>query len=259
VATTASGLDTGTRIFWTIPKEIAERTDINRVRIHRSSSENGSYTQIDEVAAGAAPNIVTTYFDASSVAVAGGGRGFFYLVTFVSTTTPFESCFHTTFFEPNPKERRLIEQVKRTIPAVMQDSLTDEDYLNGLNIAVQIFNSYPPATSFTLANFPSSHEFFLTALAQLTALSSRYLTISIRDFRYSEPGGVVMDIDRGAKINEAMNIVTRVFTQLLPLLKLDFSEGSPEGLGTIQLPLSMGGVVSRGLLNVLDIFTAVGR
>ena len=34
---------------------------------------------------------------------------------------------------------------------------------------------------------------------------------------------------------------------------------SPMGVGTVSLPISMGGNVSRGLLNVLDIFQATGR
>ena len=68
-----------------------------------------------------------------------------------------------------------------------------------------------------------------------------------------------MQVDRGAKINQALQIIGNIYTQYLPLVKLDFSDQFPTGVGTIQLPLSMGGVVSRGLLNVLDIFTATGR
>ena len=68
-----------------------------------------------------------------------------------------------------------------------------------------------------------------------------------------------MDIDRGAKINQAMEIIANTYTQYLPLVKLDFAAESPMGLGTIQLPLSMGGQISRGILSILDIFTATGR
>jgi hypothetical protein len=137
--------------------------------------------------------------------------------------------------------------------------LNDSDYMVGLKLAVQIFNTYPPETYFGLETFPRSHEYFLIGLAQMTTLASRYLPISIRDWSYSEPGGVVMAVDRGAKINQALQIIGQVYSQYLPMVKLDFASDFPTGVGTIQLPLSMGGVVSRGLLNVLDIFTASGR
>jgi hypothetical protein len=68
-----------------------------------------------------------------------------------------------------------------------------------------------------------------------------------------------MDIDRGAKMKDAMAEISKVYTQYLPLVKLDFAWDSPMGIGTVSLPISMGGNVSKGLLNVLDIFTATGR
>ena len=244
---------TGVNIRWTIPADVAARTDINYIHIHRSSAENSAYTKIATVAYGTAPNAVTTYYDPEGV------RSMFYLVTFVSTTTPYESCFHLTFCDPLPSEARLIEQIRRATPAIIQDTMTNEDYMNGLTLGLGIFNCYPPQTSFTLANFPKECEFFLIGLGQLTALTSRFLPLSIRDWRYSEPGGVVMDVDRGQKVNQALEIIARTYTQYLPLVKLDFADDFPMGVGTIQLPLSMGGIVSRGILNILDIFTATGR
>lgn len=249
---TPSQLGTGIQVNWTIPQEILSRSDIDVVRVFKSSNENSGYVAIANMA-GSAGSTPTSYFDLS------GSRNAFYLVSFIASATNWESNFHITFFRPLPREARLIEEVRRSVPAVLQSTLTDEDYLNGLKIAVQMFNVYPPQTYFTLQNFPESHRFFLTALAQMTSLASRYLTLSIRDFRYSEPGGVVMDIDRGAKINEALNIIAKVYTQMLPLVKLDFSDDLPMGLGTVQLPISMGGQIASGALNILDIFTATGR
>lgn len=252
---TPSEVGTGTAVSWTIPKEIAARTDIDVIKVFRSDNANQDYVLIASIPAGTAGSLQTSYMDSSL----GNDRSRYYLVSFVSSSAPFESAFHITFFPPNPMEARLIELVRRSMPPILQGTLTDEDYLNGLNMAIQIFNTYPPETYFTLSTFPKTHYFFIVGLAQMLALASRYLTLSIRDFRYSEPGGVVMDIDRGSKINDAINIITKVYTQYLPLVKLDFAADSITGLGTIQLPLSMGGMVSRGLLNILDIFTAVGR
>ena len=247
-----TSLGSGVTVNWTVPKEIASRADIDKVNIFRSGSENDGYIKIDDVPYSQA-NPTTSFFDSY------GAREAFYLVTFAGTMTQYESCYHITFFRPNPREARLIEQIKRATPTIIQETMTDEDYLNGLNLAVQIFNAYPPQTYFTLSGFPPNAEFFLIGLAQLTALTSRFLPLSIRDWRYAEPGGIVMDIDRGAKINAALEIITKTYTQYLPLVKLDYSSEFSMGLGTIQLPISMGGTVSRGLLNCLDIFTATGR
>ena len=241
-------LGQGVTVNWTIPKEVSDRTDVDLVRVFRSAAEDSGYAKIDDIAY---PR--KTYSDIA------GNRSKHYLVTFAASMGAYESCYHLTFFRPTPRQARIIEQIRRAMPKVIQDTMTDEDYLNGLNLAVQIFNVYPPQTYFNLDNFPLDYEYFLVGLGQLTALASRFLPLSIRDWRYSEPGGIVMDIDRGAKINAAMEIITNTYTQYLPLVKLDFAAESPMGLGTIQLPLSMGGVVSRGLLNVLDIFTATGR
>jgi hypothetical protein len=243
-------LGIGVDIKWTIPSEISSRTDITHVKVWRSQAENQGYTELDQI-----PYLAATpgYNDST------GNRGMFYLVTFVASSIPYESPWHITYFLPLPYEAKLIEQIKRATPEVIAKTMTDEDFLVGLNLAVQIFNTYPPETYFTLSDFPRSHVAYIIGLGQLTALTSRFLPISIRDWRYSEPGGVAMDIDRGQKMKDAMEVISKVYTQFLPMIKFDFAWDSPMGVGTVQLPVSMGGVVSRGLLNVLDIFTATGR
>lgn len=245
-----SELGIGADVKWTIPAEIASRSDIDFVKVWRSSSENSAYTELAQVPYSAAS---PGYYDAT------GARGYFYLVTFRSNSSNYDSPWHITFFTPLPYEAKLIQQIRRATPDVIAKTMTDEDFLVGLNLAVQIFNTYPPETYFTLADFPRSHVGYIVGLGQLTALTSRFLPISIRDWRYSEPGGVAMDIDRGGKMKDAIEVISKVYTQYLPIIKLDFSWDSPMGVGTVQLPVSMGGVVSRGLLNVLDIFTATGR
>lgn len=251
-------LGTQSGVMWNIPQEISTRTDIDKIKIWRSTtSECEGYTLLATIDTPSGANMVTSYIDSTLPP-----KSAYYLVTFVSTASSFESNYATAYPYPSPREIRLIEAVKRAMPDVIARcgvGLSDSDYMVGLNLAVGIFNTHPPETSFRLCDFPKSHEYFLVGLAQLTTLASRFLSISIRDWAYSEPGGVVMTVDRGAKINQALQIIGQVYTQYLPLVKLDFSSEFPTGVGTIQLPISMGGVVSRGLLNVLDIFTATGR
>jgi len=249
-------LGKGANVRWTVPGEIKSRSDIDTVYIFRSNRQNDGYAKISEQDYKTASGDYNNYFtDPTNTS----RYGKYYLITFKSSTTSYESPWHLTFFDPLPVERWFIEQIRRATPQVIQDTMTDEDYLNGLYLAVGIFNSYPPQTYFTAMSFPGQYAFFIVGLATMTALTSRFLPISIRDWRYSEPGGVVMDIDRGSKIQQALEIIADVFTKQMPIVKLDFADDLPIGVGTIQLPLSMGGIVSRGLLNVLDIFTATGR
>ena len=268
MAITPESLGLTSGVMWNVPQEIATRTDINHIKIWKSTtSECAGYILLTTIDTGAGGNIVTSYVDATQAPNTAS-----YLITFVASTpavapateptVTYESNYATTYPYPTPRELRLIEAVKRAMPDVLTKcgvGLSDSDYMVGLNLALGIFNTYPPETYFRLCDLPRSHEYFIVGLAQLTTLASRFLTISIRDWNYSEPGGVVMAVDRGAKINQALQIIGQVYTQYLPLVKLDFSSDLPTGVGTIQLPLSMGGVVSRGLLGVLDIFTATGR
>jgi hypothetical protein len=266
MAATPDLIGVGSTILWNIPAEISSRSDITHIKVWRSpESECGGYVWHDTIGATGASGYITSYTDTDTV-------GGYWLVTFTAgdpgapSPTPapvtFESNYNTTYRYPSPRELRIIEAVRRSMPDVITKSgvgLNDSDYMVGLNLAIGIFNSYPPQTYFNICNFPASHEYFLVGIASLTTLASRFLTISIRDWSYSEPGGVVMNVDRGAKINQALQIIGNVYSQYLPLVKLDFASDFPTGVGTVQLPLSMGGVVSRGLLNILDIYTATGR
>ena len=266
----------GANIRWTIPAEVMYsdsagkvQRPISQVNVYRSTSENSGYVlcPTQPPPCGPGPAITTSFTDPT------GSRGYYYLVTFNDAGTAYASQYHLAVFEPLPSEMRLIQYVRSSMPDIINKSclpgaanvsgfnspLTDDDYLTGLNLAVQMFNVYPPETHFALAGFPRSHEFFLIGLAQMTTIASRFLPLSIRDWSYSEPGGVVMQVDRGAKMNAAIQVIANVYTQYLPLVKLDFGSEMPMGFGTVQLPLSMGGVMNRGTLNILDIFTAGGR
>ena len=260
-----SDLGTSTGTMWNIPKEISDRPDINRVRVWRSTTgENSGYTLLDTLTCTPGPGIVSQYVD-STVAV----RSAAYLVTFAvagaTGTDPlaYESSYNTAYYAPLPKELRLLESVKRAMPDVIVRSgvgLSDSDYMVGLYMAIQVFNTYPPQTYFTLQNFPRTHEYFLIGLAQLFTIASRFLPISIRDWNYSEPGGVVMQVDRGAKMTQALQIIGNTYTAYLPMVKLDFSDSFSTGVGTTPLAIGMGGgPVSRGILNILDLFTSVAR
>jgi hypothetical protein len=93
--------------------------------------------------------------------------------------------------------------------------------------------------------------------AQITVCMLKYLGIGIRDFSYSDMG-LSLNIDRGEKIRNAMKDIMDFYNKIFELAKMNFmSQGV--GVGTLQLPISIGGNLNRGLLNILDIFQSLGR
>ncbi len=250
-------LNSGVIIKWNTPLEIKQRNDIDLIKVFKSKKENYEYSLLASIPT-TPNNIIEEYKDPE------GRRDYFYLVTFNSTVNNYESSYHITYFYPLPSELRMITILKGMMPDVLKtnrffNSLNDFDYLVGLKLALGYFNTYPPQTNFTLENFPKRYEFFLFGISLMFLIISKYLPISVKDWNYSEPGGVSMSIDRGSKFNTALEIINKSITSYLPLLKMDLASDFVAGAGTIPLPLSLGGVIPQGVMNVLDIFTAVGR
>ena len=251
-------LNSGVVIAWTIPIEIKEKWNVDRVNIYRSNKINEGYSLINSINV-VNQKIPTEYKDAD------GRRDYFYLVTFVSAPPESqESNYHLTYFYPNPNELRYIYILKSYLPDYLKTNsiigeFTDWDYLNGLNLGLQYFNSYPPITYFTLNNFPRQYEFIIIGTSLMFAIVGKFLPVSARDWSYSEPGGVTMQYDRGGKLQAAFEMVNKMYSQYISLIKMDLSIDNVQGFGTIPLPLSLGGVIPQGVLNVLSLFTSIGR
>jgi hypothetical protein len=241
----------GTRIFWQIPECYQSRTDFNKIEVFRSASENRDYSLIATLDAhwDVTGSWVTYYSDIST----GNSRDKWYLITLLNSNTNEESAFIIPVKELTPREKRLTQQILATIPDIIQTRLDDNALRQGLLLSLQLFNLQSPETNFNLDNFPMTHEMFLVLGGSVTTLLTRYLTISIRDFNYSVPGGISLTVDRGSKINAAIQENMKIVNQLLKLAKLEFAYDG-EGLGTVQLPLSLGGMVSRGIMNLFNVF-----
>jgi hypothetical protein len=68
-----------------------------------------------------------------------------------------------------------------------------------------------------------------------------------------------MQYDRGSKFQTAFDMIQKMFSQYITIIKMDLSIDNVQGFGTIPLPLSLGGVIPQGVLNVLSLFTSIGR
>ena len=182
---------------------------------------------------------------------------YYYLVRYYDTTNSLESKYYLTWKSPTPKETRLIQFVRGFVTPWVSQFLTDDDIRGGIILAMNYINLQPPQTSFTLDSFPTLYEPLLYMGAGIFTLLFKYLNIAITDFNYSD-NGLSLNVDRGAKVKQAIDQLLAMYNQMLSLSKLEFSWGG-SSVGTVQLPIGLGGNIQRGIMNVLDIFTSVGR
>jgi|GEM_PF-5490692 len=239
-----------TKVKWNIPVELSKRYDLVKTNIYRSNYEQFGYSKIDSINTfDQNNNFVTYYLDRTE----GNGRDKYYLVTLSDANEEYESSFILTFFELTPREKRLIGYIRSSIPKVIDELMTEQDYQAGLNLAIQWFNIIPPVTSFTINNLDKNLEPIIVLMSNVTVLLTKYLPISIRDFSYSIPSGISLNIDRGEKIRQAINNVTELIHRNITQIKWEYCN-APVALGTIPLPLSLGGMLHRGILNLLNVF-----
>lgn len=251
-----------TKISWTIPVSIQGAANYDQIQIYRSSSEVTPFSLIDTIPSGVAscpPVFVTSYTDNT----AGNDRNQYYGVRFYDSVGMVQSNFVPSFLELTPKESRLVYTLREMLGSVLTSDpltgvqFTDQQLLIDIELALNAFNIYPPVTSFTIENFPSDYEVMLMYLAQMFALVNKYLGLSINDYNYND-NGIALNIDRGAKINTAIANVQKIVNDLLAIIKLEFAFQG-ESIGTLQLPVGIGGAISRGVSNILDVFNSMGR
>jgi len=252
-----------TQINWTIPANIQGSANYDQIQIFRSVSEGDTYSLIATIPSGIAncpPAFVTSYLDNT----AGNGTNNFYSIKFFDSATSQASGYVPAALDLTPKEARLVYTLRQMLGSVITSDpltgtqLTDQQLLIDIHLALNAFNIYPPVTCFTIANFPCcGYEMMLLYLAQLFALLNQYLGLSINDYNYND-NGIALNIDRGAKINVAIQNVQKIVNDLLALIKLEFAFQG-ESIGTLQLPVGIGGAISRGVSNILDVFNSMGR
>jgi len=238
-------------VRWTKPACVG--TEFNKTRIFRSVEEQGRYTlavEIDSVDPNGNP--VSRYEDP------GGTRQTFYIIRFFDSANQVEySEYILGYLELTPKEKRLITYIVSWVPDVLRKDLTEADIATSLRLSLYAFNVQPPETYYSLDNFPEQYVQYLILGAQINLALLKYLKLGIRDFSYSDMG-LTLNIDRGTKMAKAAEDLGNMYHKTLGLVKMNFMHQGV-GLGTVPLPISMGSSLGRGLLNVLDIFNAMGR
>jgi hypothetical protein len=262
-------------IGWSIPLDIAAAgpTVWDKIHIYRSGNENSGYTLVQDqygITLGEFPSQissvwVTTWDDPTQSLTS--KDSYYYLIRYYNSASQKESKFYLTWKALSPKEQRLVEQIKCVVTPWITQFCTDDDLRAGLILAMNAINMFPPSTNFTLDTFPTNLEPFLVSGSAAFALMFKYLGIAITDMSYSDMG-FSLNIDRGVKIKTAIDMLmgfaglggagTGGGTSLLALSKMDYMSAGAS-VGTIQLPISIGGNLNKGMLNVLDLLSSLGR
>jgi hypothetical protein len=239
------------QVQWVVPCTLGPT--YTKTRILRATQENGDYSLVGEIDGIVNQTAITNFTDPT-----GDRRYHFYIAKFYDPIANAElNAYALGFYPPSPREKRWRDWITDFLPPVMRDEVSDEDIGQAIRYSINMYNLIPAFTSFTVDTLPQFDEPFVILGAQVWLLYLKYLNLSIRDFGYSDMG-LSLNIDRGAKINQAIETLNKQYLELARPAKWRFT---PQGigLGTVPLPISLGGNLNRGLLNVLDIFNAFGR
>ncbi len=224
-------------VRWEIPSSLGLQTGTSyTVNIYKSIlGEDGEYSII------ASPSLTiatTSYADASGLAE------YFYYVKYVVSGT--ESDIVIAWVEETVKETRLLGEIRRTLPqdiSIFSSSgLTNRDIKVSLNNALQAVNMISPITSYSISTMPLYYEPVVKLGALIFVYFSTYLQIAIKDFTYGE-GGISLNVDRGSKINTAIQNVLKVYNDMLKWVKMnDYPDAI--GLGSYAIAIPQGRVLS---------------
>jgi hypothetical protein len=237
-------------VRWDIPEGL-DTDKYSKTRILRSMTEQYGHLGVGEIDTKEGGEPVLRFVDPT------GEPQHFYMIRFYDPETDKEYLDFMLGYSPmTPRERRLINYILGWVPDVMKPDLTEGDLATSLKLALNAFNVQGPETHFTYDNFPSNYEQFLIQGTMINIDMLKYLKLAIRDFGYSDMG-LNLNLDRGSKIHQSLEDLDARYKERMAMAKLNFTHQGL-GLGTVPLPISMGGKIGNAL-NVLDLFTAMGR
>lgn len=253
-------------ISWNIPYPILQNPDYKYINIYRGTNENdvNSYKIINVIDRWHDCNVeneVDTFMDES------GDSSKFYFVKYTDGETKFSKMLLTQF-ELTPKEQRWVNQLRQMLdPIICSDILadgtmrpmSDSDLMLGIRMALDYFNTYPPMTEFTFANFPKGggYEFPLLMFAQVFTLMGKYIGLSLRDFSYSDNGLSLTQNNWGQSVSNAMDKILSILNPLMQKTKMDFSDSLGTGLGSTSWAIGTNGRLSGIPSGVFDILRSI--
>jgi len=241
-------------VQWVIPVGItAELYDTTN--IYRSSMESQNYTFLAAIPFATA-GVPQTFWQDNTVNIAGKG-GYFYMVVFSNSATGLISNSYLTYKSLSPREQRMVLQLRDALSRFITNRLADEEVRQYLEQGINNLNVYSPTTGFDIFSLPQSLEPLVILGSIIMGVAQNMLGIGFTDIAYSDQG-FSLTATRMDKMSTTFDKVLGAYNNLLAIAKLDYAEGG-EGVGTIMLPIGMGGNLNRGIMNVFDLLSAVGR
>lgn len=183
---------------------------------------------------------------------------YYYIVKYVTADRDYESKFYLTRKSLSPKEQRLVNYLKNWLSPWLTNCLTDDEIRAGIIFALQNLNIKSPVTYFSIETLPFILESTLMMGAAIYSMMYKYLGIAFTDVSYSD-NGVSVTIDRGGKIQNAIDKATAYYDKIIDVAKLHYIQPGCS-VGSIPLSLSLGGRLPGNIMGALsNLFNAIGR
>ena len=181
-----------------------------------------------------------------------------YIIKYVNADKTYESRFFLPRKSLTPKEQRLVNHLKIWLTNWITNCATDDEIRAGIKFALESLNIKSPVTHFTIESLPEILESVLMVGSAIYTLMVHYLGIAFTDVSYTD-AGVSITIDRGQKIQNAIDKATAYYDKLIDVAKLHYLNCGV-GVGSVPLNISLGGRLSGNILGAIsNLFNAIGR
>lgn len=183
---------------------------------------------------------------------------YYYIIKYLNADKTYESKFFLPRKSLSPKEQRLVNYLKVWLSNWITNCATDDEIRAGIIFALESLNIKSPVTYFTIESLPQILESTLMVGSAIYTLMVHYLGIAFTDVSYTD-SGVSITIDRGAKIQTAIDKATAYYDKLIDVAKLHYIKPGV-GVGSVPLNISLGGRLSGNILGAIsNLFNAIGR
>lgn len=241
-------------VRWAIPSGITSEL-YDTTNIYRSGTEAQNYTFLSSIPFVVAGVPQTQYVDITAALAL--KDSYFYNVLFSHSMTGLLSTSYLAYKALTPREQRILLQLRDALSRFITNRLADEEIRQYMQEALQALNIYSPTTTFNFFSLPEGLEPLVILGALIFGIIKNMLGIGFTDISYSDQG-FSLAASRMDKMTTALDKIVAQYNGLLAIAKLEYAEGG-EGVGTIALPIGMGGNLNRGIMNVFDLLSAVGR
>lgn len=263
-------------ISWSIPQNILKDEHYTAICIFKGTDEGdlNSYKQIDTIDRWESTvsetgekeweyeQEILTYTDLAQ----SDTENIFYYVKY-KTDSGKMSKMLLTFFEMSPRQVRFCDELRNLLDPIITSiiqidgtfkSMSDEDLMAGIKLAISYFNSYIPGSTFKLETFPQKYEGIMMLYAMLFTIVYKSIGLEMRDFSYSD-NGLSLNQQFTPALQNAISNLNNLLNGFLDKLAMEFSVGDLTYYSVGSYPFAMsggrltaGGGIGSDILNVYN-------